>query len=300
MNRAKTWAVIVLLLVVAGWQLTDQVRRPGPPHHAEYLQAGDVRVRALRAGHGDTTIVLIHGFGEHLLTWRSVVDPLAADYRVIALDLPGFGGSDKPEGPYTLTAMSDRVSDFLVRYARPPTVVVGHSMGGAIAADVAIRYPALVQALVLIAPAGLRVGLGPITGGMTPGRASAIGVWEMARAFITPLHDPEWMTEPAGRSDYDPSSDPAFQMATAKTLQDFDFTGIGERFRDVTQPTLIIWGRQDPVIPYEVAQPLAEMIRCHRLVTLERTLHRPQAERPDTVVTILRRFLERPGCPETP
>jgi pimeloyl-ACP methyl ester carboxylesterase len=300
MNRWKTWAVVGLLLVVAGWQLTDRVRRPGPPHRTEYLQAGDVRVRALRAGHGDTTVVLIHGFGEHLLTWRGVVDPLAADYRVIALDLPGFGGSDKPAGPYTMDAMAERVGNFLARYARPPTVLVGHSMGGAIAAEVAIRYPDLVQALVLIAPAGLRVGLGPITGGMTPGRAAAIGVWEVARAFITPLHDPEWMAEPVGMSDYDPSTDPAFRASTAKVLQDFDFTGIGERFRKIRQPTLIIWGRQDPVIPYEVAQPLAKMINCNSLVTLERTLHRPQAERPDTVVTILRHFLARPGCPETP
>jgi pimeloyl-ACP methyl ester carboxylesterase len=300
MSRQKTWAVVVLLLVVVGWQLADRVRWPGPPHRAEYLHAADVRVRALRAGRGDTTVVLIHGFGEHLLTWRGVVDPLATQYRVIALDLPGFGGSDKPAGPYTLDTTAWRVGDFLARYAKPPTVLVGHSMGGAIAAEVAIRFPDLVQALVLIAPAGLRVGLGPITEGMTPGRASAIGAWEMARAFITPLHDPGWLREPIGMADYDPSTDPAFRVSTAKVLQEFDFTGIGERFRDIRQPTLVVWGRQDPVVPYDVAQPLANMIRCHQLVTLERTLHRPQAERPDTVVTLLRRFLAQPGCPGTP
>jgi 4,5:9,10-diseco-3-hydroxy-5,9,17-trioxoandrosta-1(10),2-diene-4-oate hydrolase len=244
--------------------------------------------------------VLIHGFGEHLLTWRGVFDPLARNHRVLAFDIPGFGGSDKPMGPYTLEAMAGRVGDLLARYTRPPVVMVGHSMGGAIAAEVALRYPERVQELVLIAPAGLEVGLTPITQGMNPGRAATIGTWESIRAFITPLHDPEWLAESPAAAAYDPATDPAFKSAILLILKDFDFQGIGERFRRIQQPTLLIWGRSDPVIPYDIAPRLSAMIPCDRLVALDRTMHRPQAERPDTVVALILSFSANPTCTQTP
>jgi pimeloyl-ACP methyl ester carboxylesterase len=300
MPRRLQWFLIALLLGIIALQLTDRPRHPRPPHRAEMLQAGDVRVRAVRAGRGDTTFVLIHGFGEHLLTWRGVLDPLARDHRVLAFDVPGFGGSDKPTGPYTLEAMASRVGDFLARYTSPPVVLVGNSMGGAIAAEVALRYPERVQLLVLIAPAGLEVGLGPITQGMNRGRAATIGTWESIRAFITPLHDPEWLGETAAAASYDPATDPAFKSAISMILNEFDFSGIGERFRQIHQPTLLIWGRSDPVIPYDIAPRVAAMIPCHQLATLDRAMHRPQAERPDTVVALIRTFSANPSCSSAP
>src|SRR5512141_88632 len=141
MLRRLRWFLVALLLGVITLQLIDRPRQPHPPHRAEMLQAGDVRVRTVRAGRGAPTFVLIHGFGEHLLTWRGIFDLLARDHRALAFDIPGFGGSDKPPGPYTLEATAGRVGDFLARYTSPPVVLVGNSMGGAIAAEVALRYP---------------------------------------------------------------------------------------------------------------------------------------------------------------
>ena len=298
-RRALGLALVVGALAV-GLGLTDRSVRVVPTHHAELLQAGDSWVRALRTGAGDTTLVLVHGYGEHLLTWRSVVDPLSQRYRVVAFDLPGFGASEKPAGPYTLAAMSSRVADFLSRWTTPPVILVGHSMGGEIAAEVALAHPELVQGLILIAPAGLRIGLGPFTGGMGPGRAAAIGIWEAARAFITPLHDPDWLSEPDSLARYDPTRDGAYRHSTAKVLEEFDFRGIGERFSGIRQPTLVIWGTSDPVVPVGVADSLAGMIPCHKLVRLNRTLHRPHFERPDTVVALISRFLAEPNCHPTP
>src|SRR5580765_2932608 len=84
-----------------------------PSHHAVWLPALDARLRAVSAGTGETTLVLLHGFGESLFTWRAVVDPLAAGTRVIAVDLPGFGGSEKPDSGYGLARMTERFSDLL-------------------------------------------------------------------------------------------------------------------------------------------------------------------------------------------
>lgn len=294
----KPWLLrgIAIGILLAMLGSLDRLSTPGPQHHAEMLGAGEVQVRTLRAGTGDTTLILIHGFGEHLLTWRNLVDPLAKSYRVVAFDLPGFGGSEKPAGPYTLPATTARVTDFLQRWTVPPRILIGHSMGGAIAVDVALRHPEMVAALVLIAPAGLDVGLTPITAHLGPEMASAIGTWEGARAMLTPMHDPSWLAEPTGWERYDPTFDPAFRHSTARVAEEFDFRGIGARFRDLRQPTLLIWGPDDPVVPATVGAQLDEIIPCSRLERLPRGLHRPQLETPDTVLTLIRHFLVSSSC----
>lgn len=276
--------------------LTDQRPVAGAPHRAVWLEADGVELRALEAGTGDTTVVLIHGFGEHLMTWRAVVDPLARQYRVLAFDLPGFGGSDKPDRPYTREAMVGTVSALLERWTRPPVILVGHSMGGQIAAETAIERPDLVAGLVLIAPAGLDIGLGGIADSMTPVRAGVIGAWEAARSTIVPLHDRAWLEEPAERAWYDPALDPGYRQATARLLNEFEFEGMGDRFSRLTQPVLVIWGTSDPVVPYTVAPRVMAQLRCGRLAPLEWTLHRPQVERPDTTVALIRGFLGGGGC----
>ncbi len=293
-RRPVRWLAVLLLLLPVLLLLDRRVRRH-PPHTAEALEAAGLTWRALRAGAGDTTVVLIHGYGEHLLGWRGVVDPLAARYRVVAFDLPGFGASDKPAGPYTLEAMTGRVAGFVERWTDAPRIVVGHSMGGAIAAHLALERPDLVSALVLIAPVGLDPGLGQLGERLGTAGIRAIGIWEMARAFITPLHDPAWMAEPDDLMRYDPATDTAYRNSTARVLEEFDFAGIGERFADLKLPVLLLWGRFDPVVPAEAAPRILDLLPCGRLVTLP-TLHRPQVERPDTVATLLLGFIKHPNC----
>ena len=149
-----------LVAVSAGLLFNRHIRhnRPTALHQAEWLTAGDARVRAAVGGRGEPTLVLIHGFGDHLMTWRAVFDRLATSHRVIAFDLPGFGVSEKPDGKYTLDAQTDRVRS-LLENVPGPVVLVGHSMGGEIALNVALADPDRVQSLVLIAPAGFDVGL---------------------------------------------------------------------------------------------------------------------------------------------
>ena len=92
--RFSSWW-IVLPLVVTLWIMLDHAP-PKPPHQAEWLDAGGTLVRAVRAGEGDTTLLLIHGFGESLTTWRAVFDRLASRARVIAFYLPGSTRPQKP------------------------------------------------------------------------------------------------------------------------------------------------------------------------------------------------------------
>lgn len=289
-GRVARWSAVILPMLGGYWAALDRAA-PNPPHRAEWLSVEGVRLRTVRAGSGSPTLMLIHGYGESLTTWRSVFDRLAEDHQVIALDLPGAGGSDKPDSSYSLPALTGRLSRFLDLWTEGPVVMVGHSMGGAVAAALALQRPDRIERLVLIAPAGYRIGLGGIVETMNPGRARTIGKYLALRSFITPIHDPGWMYEPDSMARYDLTEDPAYRRAATRVLEEFDFVGLRDRFKDITQPTLLIWGGLDPVVPFSVGDTLSRTIPCVRYVPLPKAFHRPQAEVPDTVMAEILRFL---------
>lgn len=292
----KRFLVLVVAASAGLWfSRHNPTNRPTAQHEAQWLTAGDAKVRAAVAGRGEPTLVLIHGFGDHLMTWRAVFDRLATDHRVIAFDLPGFGVSEKPDGKYTLDAQTDRVRS-LLRSVPGPVVLVGHSMGGEVALNVALADPDRIQSLVLIAPAGFDVGLAGMADSMTSSRAAVIAVWEAARSSLLPVHDPDWLGEPRDRADYDPSFDPAYRASTSAVLEQFDFEGIGRRAAGYTRPVLLIWGSADPVVPLRVADSVRAVLPCTRLEVLDRAFHRPQVERPDTVAALILGFLADPSC----
>jgi pimeloyl-ACP methyl ester carboxylesterase len=295
MNFSRLRWVLIALPLALMWMLLDRPR-PQPAHSAEWLDAGGVNVRAVRAGRGDTTLLLLHGFGESLTTWRAVFDPLGARWRVIAIDLPGFGGSAKPDSSYALPVMTDRLSRFVDRWTSGTLVVVGHSMGGELAAALALARPDRVRLLVLIAPAGFRIGLLGIVDTMYPEKARTMGRYLAYRSFITPIHDPQWLREPDSTADYDQTRDTAYSRATARVLVEFDFTGLRDQFQNISQPTLLIWGGLDPVIPFPVGDTLSRKIPCVRFVPLPNAFHRPHAEVPDTVLSAIGEFIRSPGC----
>lgn len=290
--RRLRWLLIVPLL--AGLILL--VDRPGvdrPPHRAEWLRADDVLVRAVRAGTGDTTILLFHGYAESLMAFRPTFDRLAARTSTIALDLPGFGLSDKPQTRYDLASFVRRMTDFIDRHIPGAIVLVGHSLGGEVATAVALERPDRVVGLVLIASAGW--GLSPATMTVTREGADVMG-WINAAVgeLVVPLHDPEWLAEPEDRRRYDPLLDPAFRAASARVLKEFDFAALQTRFHDVRQPTLLIWGERDPTIPFAFGEAIDDAIPCSQMIAVRRTLHRPHQTEPDTVVRAILHFLDEP------
>jgi pimeloyl-ACP methyl ester carboxylesterase len=212
------------------------------------------------------------------------------------VDLPGFGGSDKPDSAYSLDAMAGRLSDLIDRSTEGPVVVIGHSMGGEIAVALTRAKPDRIVAAVLIAPAGFGVGLGGIADTMYPGKAAAIGWYLSSRAFLLPEHDPDWLAEPPSHGDYSLTADPAYRRATALVLQQFDFRAFRSRQSLVSQPVLLLWGGLDPVIPVIYADSIAQRLRCARKIIFPKALHRPQVEIPDPTLAAILGFLQAPSC----
>jgi pimeloyl-ACP methyl ester carboxylesterase len=285
----------VLALALAALLLFDRPWTGAARHTAEWLKAGDVTLRVVRAGAGDTTIVFFHGYSESLLAWRGPFDQLAARYRVVAVDVPGFGGSEKPAGSYDLATQTTRLVDLLDQWTTGPVVLAGHSMGGELATSVALRRPERVVALVLVSPAGYGLAEGLDT--MAPGTIGLIS-WASAAAAtgIVPMHDPAWLAEPPEAAEYSPATDPAYRDALASVLQSFDFAGLRDSFTAVRQPTLLIWGELDPTIPFAIGESIAARLPCGRLAPLASTLHRPQLTDPDTVSALMLTFLRDPRC----
>jgi pimeloyl-ACP methyl ester carboxylesterase len=287
--------LVVLALALGSIFLVGRRSRPHPALQAEWLEAGDVKVRAVRTGSGDTTVVMIHGYGESLLSWRGAIDALRSRHRVLAFDVPGFGGSDKPAGPYDLDTQTGRLTDLLDRWTSGPVIVAGHSMGGELAMSLALRRPERVIGLVLVSPAG--AGLADRLGALAPGTIEIIGLaGAAATAGVLPVHDEEWLAEPEGRAEYLPATDPAYRAALGSVLQTFDFSALKDSLHRVRQPVLLIWGRLDPTIPFAIGEQMAATLPCRRFEPLDATLHRPHQTDPDTVVALMQSFLQDLRC----
>ena len=260
-----------------------------------------MRISYVDAGDGPL-ILLLHGLGHSTHGWRKVIGPLAAaGYRVMAVDLPGFGYSDKPGG-YNLEAFVGFVRDWLDLHCVERAAVVGNSMGGAIAAAFAALRPERTGALVLVDPGGfgkevtwmLRLaGLRLLR--MFPRRLSRR---QVRRGMRYVFADPAVIED----EDVDRIVELDETQGTRAAFFEIAHNAIGLRgvrpdqhladlARDITAPTLVMWGERDRVIPPSHAQLAMDSIHDAELVMIESCGHCPQLEVPQRFSDEVLRFL---------
>src|SRR3990172_7453577 len=131
---------------------TSDRSRPAPSLRAFRIDAGGLALRAVRSGRGPHALFL-HGYGESLVAWRGVLDAVARHADAIAVGLPGFGLWAKPPSGYATDSLAAVVLRTLDALGITDVVVVGHSLGGAVAVAAADAAPQRVRGLVLVAPA---------------------------------------------------------------------------------------------------------------------------------------------------
>ena len=307
--------VAAWLLVVLGACRAPEIpverRYPaGSPFRAQYRMVDGTRLRMIDTGRG-TPVVFIHGFGASLYGWRKTLAPVvAAGYRVIAFDNRGFGFSDKPapredgEARYTNAAYARLVVALLDSLDLPSAVLVGHSMGGAIAAEVALAYPSRVRGLVLIDAAGfgvrwppvLKVGRWPGAGGVA---ATLRGRWITERVLRSTYADPSKVTDEDVDQYYAPVAESGYSRALRGVLRQFRFDTLVGRLGALAAPTLVVWGGEDRWIPVRDGTRLATELPRGAFVIVPRTGHAAAEESPDEVNTLLITFLKE-GLPRIP
>ena len=300
MTRRPRLHVVVALAAALILLVLATSTRPGPPaprHVARYVTAHGQVLRYVRAGAGPP-LVLVHGYGESLVAWRSMFDELARDHDVIALDLPGFGLSSKPPTGYATDSLAAILLDAMSRLGVQRAVLAGHSMGGAVAVAAALRDSSRVRALLLIAPAVVGVPAALPDSSLPEASADAmrrvVATYEGLRTRFTPPHDAPWMLESDSALAYLPADDSAYAVSAAAALAEFNFDYLaGDRAKRLTQPTLVIWGEYDTMLPLQAGRDMAARIAGAEFRVIERSWHRPHQERPAETARLLADFLAR-------
>ncbi len=256
-----------------------------------------VRWRSREAdGRGDP-VVFVHGLLASSATWQEVLVPASCGRPAIAVDLPGFGCSDRPRPfDYTVGGEANALLDFLDARGIERALLVGNSLGGAAVMLIAVNHPERVTAVVLAAPATpemaipwpLQILRAPLLGESAMALANRpivayglrhrlfAGAGRVADRFI----DDAWfpLTVPGTR-----------QAALAAIRSDpRRFVGLEDRLR---VPTLIVWGREDRLIPVRDAERLSGRIAGARLVVLPEAGHLPQREQPEAFARAVAEFV---------
>lgn len=259
----------------------------------------------VEAGSGPV-LLLVHGMAGNAQNWRQVIGPLARDHTVVAPDLPGHGGSEPGAGDYSLGSLASTLRDLLVTLGHKRATVVGHSLGGGIAMQLAYQFPEMIERLILVSSGGLGPEVSVVlraaalpgadrfiaaTAGPGAKAGSALGRG-LAAIGLRPSAD---LAEVA--RGYASLAEPWRREAFLSTLRSVVGTGgqrvaAGDRlYLAETLPVLIVWGGRDPIIPASHAEEARARMPASQVAILDDVGHLPQLEAPARFVDLLERFL---------
>lgn len=267
-------------------------------------QVGGFRTYYQAAGSG-RPLLLVHGLGGSSVSYRENIADLAAHFRVYAVDVPGHGRSEKADIPYTVESAAPFLAEFIREVCGEPAALVGMSAGGLMCALTAKGYPDLVTHLVLVSSAGLgrdvsmllRLLTLPVTWPFVESaRPTPAGVRiSMSRV----VHDPECLTDEMVDLLCEDRSRPGNVRAMLRALRSNTSVFGMKRWRrhlrslrGVAVPVMIIWGKQDKLIPvrhaYKAGKRLGRSVRVH---IFDRCGHWPPYEHPAEFNRLVREFV---------
>lgn len=284
-----------------------------------FIELGSLRVHHMHGGRG-SPVVFIHGLGSSgYMEWRHNLETVATRHRVFAPDLPGYGRTDKPKARYTIPYFARYIQRYMEDRGLRSAAVVGASLGGGVALELALEQPSLVRKLVLVNTLGL--GRPKMRfAQMTYGLVTLPGVGEAVMRFTRDAlkwASPQMVRRVASRysgatTDLSQAIDDVyvedlkelyakdeFHSAYLSTVRGLVhpkalFGGhhdVTQRLNELKIPVQLIWGADDPLFPLEHAARAHSMIkRCH-LAVIEGAGHTPQAERPEEFNRVINRFL---------
>lgn len=293
-------AWLLPLLGCASVRPFSEVRSTVPEDR--FLRLGDQLVHVEQAGQGEP-VILLHGFGASTYSWRQVMPALAAAaFRVIAIDLNGFGYTQRPRSFESYTregqaALVLRVMDALgIRSAH----LMGHSYGGGLSLFLAATRPERVGSLVLVdssAPTyandrrSLAASVKPLAGLFL--RSYVLRPRNVRRALLRSIHDDSLVTPELVREYYErlriEGVVEAFHGLTAPAPTKSEPV----KLEEIRVPALVVWGAEDRLISAAAGRRAAERMPDAEFVALEGVGHMPMEEKPDELVRIVLPFLER-------
>ncbi len=271
----------------------------GPDSH--FVDVDGVRTRYVTAGDAEKTIVLLHGFSSSLYTWHACMEPLSKEYRVIALDLEGFGFSGKPDTEYTIDGYVDFVIHFMDALKVKTATLCGNSMGGNIAWRAALKYPDRVDKLILVDASGYYSGHSGMPFFIKLGRLPGVGEFfgslvtrDYIRASLrSAYYDDSKVTDQTVDAYYYPMrTEGAMHAVLARLRTPQNETEQWEnKITTLKLPTLIVWGANDTWKPRQDPDRFHLDIKGSKLVTIRECGHVPQEEKPGEFSAAVLKFM---------
>jgi pimeloyl-ACP methyl ester carboxylesterase len=273
----------------------------------EYHRGPDGLMRVWKSSpvHG-LPVLLIHGYGALIEHWRPVMRPIAGEHTLYAIDLYYFGYSARPSGRPSRERWAAQAAAFIRDVIGQPAVVIGHSMGGVVSAQLARAYPELVQALVLVNSSGAQLQARPLSafdrlmldaiGSPFVGEALA-GVfgnrWGVRQGLLSAYHRKECVTPELVET----FSGPLRRYGAGSYLKvSREFTNLVLDLKpgEIRQPTLLIWGAEDRSIPPAHAEIIRQRMIPHaEIKIIPDSGHCPFDETPKAFLDILLPWLRQ-------
>ena len=262
------------------------------------------RIAYLDVGAGPP-VILIHGFGGSMWQWEYQQHQLSQHFRVLTLDLPGAGLSDKPDIDYRPDQMLDFFVGFMGAAKIPQATLVGNSMGAGLAIGMALTHPTRVAKLVLVdglpqhvmekltSPSVRRALESSAPSWLVSFGNTLFGGLMIESVLQEIVHNPTLLTpavlERSNRNRQLPGLIKPI-MAVRENLPLWE-SGFATRLGTITHPTLVLWGEEDRVFPIAVGEELHHTIKGSRFIRIPKAGHIPQWERPDVVNQTLITFI---------
>jgi pimeloyl-ACP methyl ester carboxylesterase len=269
------------------------------------FSTGRGTLRYVKAGSGDETLLLIHGLGCSSLEWSENIEPLARRMTVIAVDLVGFGSSDKPTAfDYTARSQAQQLLALMDALHIEGFHVAGNSFGGKVAIELTDLAAHRIKTLTLVDSAGAG------REAPKPMRISTLPLlWrfmhkptyeEFRQGWQAAFHDPGKLTEDRVRQKFADARPPQAQLSHRQTVlammnfrgfRKADLASLERKTRAIRCRTLIVWGRQDLFLPVSHAEVFKGRIEGATLEIFEECGHAPQIEQAETFNQLLERFI---------
>ena len=265
----------------------------------QIIDADGLKVYYKEAGpQGAPALLLLHGFGSSLQAWDDWSVKLAQKYRVIRLDLPGFGLTGaSPANDYSEEKDLAILTHFADKLGLEKFSVIGHSMGGKMAWSLAASQPERVQALVLMAPDGFPetkdIGTKPYEVPAIMGLIKYVLPKYLVRKSIEPAFaEADALNSALVNRYYDMLRAPGVRGAILERSNQTIYTDPVPRLKAIKAPTLLIWGEQDQMIPSTNAQSYANVLSNSTTVIVPKLGHLLQEEQPEKGLAAVMQFLD--------
>ncbi len=300
MTVSKLLVLTMLMLpLLAGCLSFHSGAMPGEPKDATFANVSGVRVRYVDRGQRSApVVVLLHGFASSLDTWDTVMPALEKKgFRVVALDLKGFGWSDRPEGDYSPQAQAKLVYGLLDQRGVTSASFVAHSWGSSVALAAALEQPDRVSRLALYDAWVYEEQLPTFFHWARQGGVgeTMFALWykerpddKMAQAF----YDPKLVTEKLVEEVEAALDRPGTVAAALAAVRGQRYVELQRKYRTIKKPTILLWGREDQVTTLRFGERLSKEMPDAKLVVYPQCGHFPMIEASSSSTADLVTFLE--------